>query len=223
MLERRFWTSLGTEALSPPVYGADVVGSSLFEDMAGEWNLKELKTMLQGRVQALPGVTSSSLYVGMWRTTFAWHTEDYELGAINFNHMGARKQWYAIPRSARARFQALCDELFPREKNKCEAYMRHKTFMIAPSRLREVGIPVFYCIQEPGEFVITLPGAFHCGFNHGFNIAEACNYAVPSWIPLGLQVRFFSPSFFPRLPSIASTNCLLAGNSLHLPPRNRRD
>ena len=41
--------------------------------------------------------------------------------------------------------------------------------------------------QQAGEFVIVLQGAYHCGYNLGFNVAEACNFALPSWIPFGLN------------------------------------
>lgn len=44
----------------------------------------------------------------------------------------------------------------------------------------------FQMRQHPGEFVLQLPGAFHSGFNYGFNVAEAVNYATPSWIPQGV-------------------------------------
>ena len=44
------------------------------------------------------------------------------------------------------------------------------------------GIPVFTTRQNPGEFVVTFPGAYHAGFCHGYNVGEAVNFATPSWV-----------------------------------------
>ena len=35
------------------------------------------------------------------------------------------------------------------------------------------------------NFFLVLPYSYHCGFNLGYNIAEAVNYATVDWIPFG--------------------------------------
>jgi hypothetical protein len=44
-------------------------------------------------------------------------------------------------------------------------------------------------LQEAGQFIITFPGAYHAGFNHGFNCAESVNFALPQWLPIGRRAR----------------------------------
>ena len=62
-----------------------------------EWNINGLSTILDGMVDeygvAIPGVNTAYLYFGMWKTSFAWHTEDMDLYSINYLHFGAPKIW----------------------------------------------------------------------------------------------------------------------------------
>jgi jumonji domain-containing protein 2 len=189
LLEKRFWSALGTQAMRPPLYAADIPGRSLFDDEARPWDMRDLDTLLQRSIAPVEGVTRATLFVGMWRTCFAWHTEDYDLSALNFLHLGADKIWYGVPAASKGRFEAMCAQLFPGQVDKCPAFLRHKQFMVSPHVAKDYGIPMFKAVQRPGELVMTMPGAFHCGFNSGFNVAEAANFALSSWIPRGLASR----------------------------------
>ena len=41
--------------------------------------------------------------------------------------------------------------------------------------------------QNAGEFIVLNSGAYHAGYNQGFNCAEAVNFATEDWIPLGKE------------------------------------
>lgn len=47
------------------------------------------------------------------------------------------------------------------------------------------GVRVVRCVQQPGDFVVTFPRAYHAGFSHGFNIGEAVNFGMAEWLPFG--------------------------------------
>ncbi|KAL9685685.1 hypothetical protein QQ045_023136 [Rhodiola kirilowii] len=56
---------------------------------------------------------------------------------------------------------------------------------LSPSVLKSEGVPVYRVVQQPGEFVLTFPRAYHAGFNCGFNCAEAVNVAPVDWLSHG--------------------------------------
>ena len=69
--------------------------------------------------------------------------------------------------------------------------------------------------QHAGEFVITFPGAYHSGFNTGFNCAESVNIAPPDWLRFGLRSvdRFRS---FCKSPIVSHDSLLLKVPHQHL-------
>lgn len=62
-----------------------------------EWNIAHLNTVLDVVEEecgiSIEGVNTPYLYFGMWKTTFAWHTEDMDLYSINYLHFGEPKSW----------------------------------------------------------------------------------------------------------------------------------
>lgn len=184
-LERKFWKNV---TYVSPIYGADVAGSLTDRDVT-VWNINSLGTILDYVNKdygiSIDGVNTAYLYFGMWKTTFAWHTEDMDLYSINFLHFGAPKTWYAIPPRYGRKFEQLARSLFPEVSNKCNAFLRHKMTMLSPQVLIRNGIPFNKITQEPGEIMITFPFGYHAGYNHGFNCAESTNFASPRWVEYG--------------------------------------
>ena len=44
-------------------------------------------------------------------------------------------------------------------------------------------------VHRPREFIISRAAAYHSGFNSGFNVAEAVNFALPSWITIAEKAK----------------------------------
>uniref|UniRef100_A0A8C1QKF3 [histone H3]-trimethyl-L-lysine(9) demethylase n=1 Tax=Cyprinus carpio TaxID=7962 RepID=A0A8C1QKF3_CYPCA len=184
-LERKFWKNL---TFNPPLYGADVSGT-LYDPDVTEWNIGRLNTILDMVEResgiTIKGVNTPYLYFGMWKSTFAWHTEDMDLYSINYLHFGEPKSWYIVPPEHGKRLERLAKGFFPGSAQSCEAFLRHKMTLISPSILRKYGIPFEKVTQEAGQFIVTFPYGYHAGFNHGFNCAESTNFATQRWINYG--------------------------------------
>eukprot|EP00898_Chlorokybus_atmophyticus_P004373 jgi/Chlat1/4937/Chrsp31S04852 len=54
-------------------------------------------------------------------------------------------------------------------------------------RLQQENVPVYRVQQNARNFVVTFPGAYHGGFNAGYNCAEAVNVAPADWLSFGRQ------------------------------------
>ncbi|TDG48942.1 hypothetical protein AWZ03_004626 [Drosophila navojoa] len=184
-LERKYWKNI---TYISPLYAADVKGTLSDEDL-DVWNIGRLDTILNlvntDYGIEIDGVNTAYLYFGMWKSSFAWHTEDMDLYSINYLHFGAPKTWYAIPPRYGRRLEKLANETFVENFQECNAYLRHKMTMISPKVLRQHNIPYNKITQEAGEIMITFPFGYHAGFNHGFNGAESTNFASKRWIEYG--------------------------------------
>ncbi|XP_032496396.1 lysine-specific demethylase 4D-like [Phocoena sinus] len=180
-LRRKYWK---THPCDSPVYGADFHGS-LFDENTKQWNLGHLGTIQDLLEQecgvVIEGVNTPYLYFSLWKTAFAWHTEDMDFYSINYLHFGEPKTWYAVPPEHGRRLERLAKELFPGCSSGCEAFLRHKVALISPTVLKDNGIPFGRVTQEAGEFMVTFPYGYHSGFN----CAEAINFATQRGIDYG--------------------------------------
>lgn len=180
-----FWENITKHA---GIYGADVCGTITDPDVE-HWNINKLGTILdyvgKDYNMSIDGVNTAYLYFGMWKTTFAWHTEDMDLYSINYLHFGAPKTWYAVPPSYGRMFEKLAASIFPKSAAVCGAFLRHKMTIFHLNYLKDYDIPYDTVTQEEGQFMITFPFGYHSGFNHGFNCAESTNFAIERWVEYG--------------------------------------
>ncbi|VVC37644.1 JmjC domain,JmjN domain [Cinara cedri] len=188
-LERIFWK---TFIYNPPIFGTDV-SRSLFDDDCEIWNMNKLGSILDYLVDdsgvKIDGVNTPYLYAGMWKSVYAWSTEDMDLYSINYIHHGSPRQWYAIPPKYGGQFERLMETMFSENYRLCSAFIRHKMCIVTPNTLNNSSIPWNKIVQEPGEIIITFPYGYHCGFNHGFNLTESTNFATTRWVEYGKRTK----------------------------------
>ncbi|XP_018025574.2 probable lysine-specific demethylase 4B isoform X1 [Hyalella azteca] len=188
-LEKNYWSSITSHN---PTYLAAAEGT-LTDAELKVWNLNSLPSILshvkEDYGQTLPGINSSYLCFGSYKSLFAWQTEDMDLYSINVLHSRAPKTWYGISPEYGRQFEKLVTRYFPEYFRACPGYLRHNLTIMSPEILKKRRIPYHKVTQEQGEIIITFPYGYHSGFNNGFNIAEATNFATTRWIQYGKYVK----------------------------------
>ncbi|KAL6608331.1 hypothetical protein ACP70R_041394 [Stipagrostis hirtigluma subsp. patula] len=153
------------------------------------WNLNNLPrlpgSVLSFEQDDISGVVVPWLYVGMCFSSFCWHVEDHFLYSLNYMHFGEQKVWYGVPGGEAVKLEESMRKNLPKLFEEQPDLLHELVTQLSPSVLKSEGIPVYRVVQNPGEFVLTLPRAYHCGFNCGFNCAEAVNVAPVDWLPHG--------------------------------------
>lgn len=137
--------------------------------------------------EKISGINAPWVYAGMLYSSFCWHYEDVMMYSINYMHVGEGKVWYAIPSQDRHKFERIAKDklaiLFDEDPN----MLLNITAMISPQYLAENGVNVYKTEQRPGEFILTFPESYHAGWSTGFNVAEAVNLVMTSWIDYGIK------------------------------------
>jgi hypothetical protein len=86
-------------------------------------------------------------------------------------------------------FESYAQKNYKDQFKNCPEFIRHKTTLIHPDNLLKQGIKMRRAVQRPREYIISRAAAYHSGFNAGFNIAEAVNFALPAWIPMAEKAK----------------------------------
>jgi histone demethylase JARID1 len=106
------------------------------------------------------------------------------MNSINYHHKGAPKQWYGVPGTKHDAdgVERVFKGYLSKKMRDVPDLLHHITTSFSPSLLKNEGVRVCKLLQHEGEFIVTFPRAFHCGFSLGPNVGEAVNFAVHDWI-----------------------------------------
>ncbi|GAB2250583.1 hypothetical protein Droror1_Dr00016833 [Drosera rotundifolia] len=192
------------------------------------WNLQVISrsagSLTRFMLDDIPGVTSPMVYIGMLFSWFAWHVEDHELHSLNFLHTGAPKTWYAVPGTHASVFEEVIrTQAYGGEIDHLGALtvLGEKTTLLSPQVVVAAGIPCCRLVQNPGEFVVTFPRAYHIGFSHGFNCGEAANFGTPQWLSVAKDAALRRAAM-DHLPMLSHQQllCLLTMSFVSRVPRS---
>lgn len=149
----------------------------------------------------MPGINHTMFYVGQLFTRFCWHTEDAYLNSVSYLHdvSEGEKVWYAVPPKDADAFEKYAQScVFSPElvanKDDAQLLFMNKTTIFNPANLLDHHIEVYRVVHKVGSFVLTAPRGYHAGFNCGFNVAEAVNFAHVPWFPVGRDAARFARS-----------------------------
>lgn len=82
-------------------------------------------------------------------------------------------------------FESLLKKAIPERFKKEPDLLHQLVTMMSPYYLKKEGVAVHRTVQHKGELIVTFPRAYHAGFSHGWNCAEAVNFALLNWLPFG--------------------------------------
>jgi len=159
------------------------------EYVKSPWNLNNLPVLKQSVLHyinaEISGMKVPWCYVGMCFTSFAWHIEDHWNYSINYLHWGEPKTWYGVPSSKAELLEEVMKRNAPELFEQSPDLLHQLTTIMNPNTLMSAGVPVVRTDQRAGEFIVTFPRAYHSGFNQGYNFAEAVNFSMADWLPVG--------------------------------------
>ncbi|KAL9242983.1 hypothetical protein vseg_016928 [Gypsophila vaccaria] len=154
------------------------------------WNLNCVSSLpgslLSFEKSDLPSIVRPQLHIGMCFSSVPWNIEEHCLYKLHYMHLGAPRIWYGIPESGAHDFEAATKEHTSESSEKHLKQFQKLRPHLSPGTLESKGISVYRCVQRPGDFILFLPGAYHGGFDCGFNCSTSTVFAPLDWLSLGL-------------------------------------
>lgn len=107
------------------------------------------------------------------------------------------KVWYAIPPAFRVIFETFASHnvyntaYLTDVKAGAQLYILLKRTMVDRSYIGKYApnVRLYRVFQEPGTFVYTVLGQYHCGFNCELNLSEAVKFSNGTWLDVRRVAR----------------------------------
>ncbi|KAH7697160.1 putative lysine-specific demethylase 4B-like protein [Aphelenchoides avenae] len=160
---KNFWEAIPTTHNNNVLYAPEVDGS-LFPKIFAPFNMNGMIGFLDEAFKSqghISGIFTNVVYFGQARSSFPWHTEDFELLSANFHHLGAPKIWFGIAPSQRKLAYETFRGLYPLYFDHCPQEPRHKRLFTLPSVLEKAGLNVVKTVQRAGDLIITRSWGYH--------------------------------------------------------------
>ena len=84
-----------------------------------------------------------------------------DLASVNYHHFGETKTWYGVPGADDYKLESTIKDSAPELFEQQPDLMFQLVTLMSPERLIKAGVRMSACDQRPGEFVITMPKAYH--------------------------------------------------------------
>ncbi|CAN1292202.1 Putative lysine-specific demethylase JMJ16 [Linum perenne] len=158
------------------------------------WNLKNTAvlpdSLLSFESPSTSGLLQPRLRIGMCFSSLPWQkNSEHHLYSLSYMHVGSPKIWYAVPGSHGSMFEATIKNYNAGLGMKYSKTRHYRQLLkLTSTMLKSEGVPVFRCIQYPGEFVLVLPRSHYSSFDSGFSCGESINFAPLEWLPDGQNV-----------------------------------
>uniref|UniRef100_A0A803M7N2 Uncharacterized protein n=1 Tax=Chenopodium quinoa TaxID=63459 RepID=A0A803M7N2_CHEQI len=205
-IEGEFWRIVEkpTEEIEV-LYGTDTISEKLgcnfsvssnlgqasdsIEGVSSNWDLNHLNklpgSLLSFETLDSSGILAPQLHIGMCFSSLPWTVSEHHLYKLQYLHLGAPRIWYSTPGCDSHKFEVIAKRHFPASGKDHLERTHRPDRQLSPTILKSEGIPVYRCIQRPGEFVLFLPGAYHSGFDCGFSCSVSAVFAPLEWLPHG--------------------------------------
>uniref|UniRef100_A0A914XYA7 JmjC domain-containing protein n=1 Tax=Panagrolaimus superbus TaxID=310955 RepID=A0A914XYA7_9BILA len=130
-------------------------------DFPQKWNFDNVPGPLKalcsgdGGINEILGVSTAMVYAGTAGTYSSYHVEDADCPSANILLPGsAGKAWFGIHPDDQWKLNDYVRQQF---RKKCPSPFLHKDLMIDLELLDELGIRWYWCIQRPGDIILTNP------------------------------------------------------------------